>query len=450
MTEQTPDKTLALKSFPIGNPCRAHYCASSMGAFRIQFAVSAAATILATPALSQGQEPSFLERNLPDRETRAKLMKAAKEGDAHAQYMVAQVYLEVNNRKAAMPWFEKAAKAGVVDAQIYVARSIPAYTNAYVNPTPFQRANPAKVREHQQRELQKQQKRAYYLLRAGKQGGERAFASLSYLYQNRKDFVEAYKWARLAASVGPSPSMQARLDYLAQQMNPRQLTEAKQRAKSFIPKKERVRGDKSSGTGFFITKHGHIVTCHHVIEDKRVFHAKIGDQRHPAKLIRSSPELDLALLRIAGEWKPLPITGERQVNLGEPALTLGFPNSWIQGDDPKLSRGALTGLSGIRNDEKRYQIDVDVQHGNSGGALVDKYGAVLGVVDSGLNDSYMEAVTGKATKDVNYSIKAEILRGFLIRIPGLEEHLPPPGNEELSFEKRVANAQRATVMIEAE
>ena len=57
---------------------------------------------------------------------------------------------------------------------------------------------------------------------------------------------------------------------------------------------------------------------------------------------------DLALLKAVGRFAPLPIIASRMVNLGGTVATSGFPNIGMQGFAPKLAKGEIASLSGLR------------------------------------------------------------------------------------------------------
>jgi serine protease Do len=73
--------------------------------------------------------------------------------------------------------------------------------------------------------------------------------------------------------------------------------------------------------------------------------------------------------------------------LGNAVATVGFPNIGMQGFAPKLAKGKIASLSGAADDPRYFQISVPVQPGNSGGALVDEHGNVVGVVSAKLDAS---------------------------------------------------------------
>jgi S1-C subfamily serine protease len=91
---------------------------------------------------------------------------------------------------------------------------------------------------------------------------------------------------------------------------------------------------------------------------------------------------DLALLKAVGKFSPLPIAASRSAHLGGTVATIGFPDPTLQGFSPKLAKGEIASLSGAGDDPRYFQISVPVQPGNSGGALVDERGNVIGIVSA--------------------------------------------------------------------
>ncbi len=73
------------------------------------------------------------------------------------------------------------------------------------------------------------------------------------------------------------------------------------------------------------------------------------------------------------------------MKLGGTVATVGFPNIGLQEFAPKLAKGEIASLSGAQDDPRYFQISVPVQPGNSGGALVDELGNMVGVVSAKLN-----------------------------------------------------------------
>ena len=125
----------------------------------------------------------------------------------------------------------------------------------------------------------------------------------------------------------------------------------------------------------------------------------------------------------------------------------GFPNIELQGFAPKLSKGEIASLSGAADDARYFQISVPIQPGNSGGALVDERGNVVGVVSAKLSASAALKVTGALPENVNYAVKSRYLLSFLESVPDVTATLKEPETKERKFEDVVKSAEQAAVLV---
>lgn len=171
----------------------------------------------------------------------------------------------------------------------------------------------------------------------------------------------------------------------------------------------------ASGSGFFVSEDGYLVTNAHVVEEATRVKVRTKTGVQNATIVELDKENDLALLKIAGKYKPLPIASEEAAALGDSVFTIGFPNIELQGLEPKYTDGKISSLAGMRDDPIAYQISVPVQSGNSGGPLVDARGFVVGVVVAKLNDAAMLRATGSVAQNVNYAVKAKYLRRLIAK-----------------------------------
>ncbi|HWY77034.1 MAG TPA: hypothetical protein VN281_15530, partial [Verrucomicrobiae bacterium] len=96
-----------------------------------------------------------------------------------------------------------------------------------------------------------------------------------------------------------------------------------------------------------------------------------------------------------------------------------------------------------------FQISVPVQPGNSGGALLDERGNVLGVVALRLNDMATLQTSGALPQNVNYAIKSEGVRKFLKDIPELRNKLKTPSSQS-NRETAIASGESAAVLVLAD
>ena len=166
-------------------------------------------------------------------------------------------------------------------------------------------------------------------------------------------------------------------------------------------------GKITTGTGFFISSKGHLITANHVVADAKNIGVFIeGEEMLTARLLKSDPVNDLALLVVDSHSVPLNLVSDGDVEKGLEVFTLGYPLLGLQGQEQKATFGRINALSGLKGDARFFQIDIPVQPGNSGGPLIDKRGDVIGVVLSRLSDIATLKATGSLPQNVNYAIKA--------------------------------------------
>lgn len=207
---------------------------------------------------------------------------------------------------------------------------------------------------------------------------------------------------------------------------------------------------QASGTGFFITDNGYLLTCNHVVAKAASIMVGTKQGVFPADLVQSDEDHDVALLKVEGTFASLPLAASNAVKLGESVFTVGFPNPGVQGMQPKLTRGEISSLTGVRDDPGEYQISVPVQPGNSGGAVVDEYGNVTGLVSARLSDQAALVTSGMTAQDVNYAVKSSCAQTLLEAIPGSAGKLKPPHPlKARNFADVVQEAQDAVVLVMA-
>ncbi len=202
----------------------------------------------------------------------------------------------------------------------------------------------------------------------------------------------------------------------------------------------------SSGTGFVVAP-DRVLTNQHVVAGCDRILARTPDGRWlaatpPAQVDR---ELDLALLTIPGNpGPPLAFRSAPAIRRGEGVVAYGFPLAGLLSADPKLTRGEVNALAGIRNDPKVLQISAEVQPGNSGGPLLDMQGHVLGVVVAKLDQRRVQNVD-----NVNFAVKGENAVAFLRRA-GLSPRLEESRGAERSAPDVGDLAHRSTVLLRCE
>ena len=143
-----------------------------------------------------------------------------------------------------------------------------------------------------------------------------------------------------------------------------------------------VFGEVGSGTGFFVSPDGYLLTNQHVVGATRFVKVRLPTGRElVGEVVRSDRSRDVALVKAEPPGvKPLPLrSGEP--NVGDEVYAIGSP----LGDkfSGTLTRGVLSGYRTL--DDKRFlQSDVAILPGSSGGPLLDGKGAVVGITTMGL------------------------------------------------------------------
>ena len=272
-----------------------------------------------------------------------------------------------------------------------------------------------------------------YLLRAAKQGNAKACLNLAECLENgdgvEADRAEALKWAKVAQKNGSKEATTV----------VRRLS--KPQAQLELP-------IRTTGTGFFITADGYLLTCAHVVKGAQAVRvARPGIDAAPlaARVVKIDADNDLALLKVDGQFSPVPLLDSDNVRMAQAVFTVGFPNVRQQGVAPKFTKGEISALSGAVDDQRLFQISVPVQPGNSGGPLVEEHGNVVGVVVARLNAEEMLRRTGGAPQNVNYAVKINRAMGVLASEPGLT--LPATVKRKMELTEAAKRVEAATVMV---
>lgn len=147
-----------------------------------------------------------------------------------------------------------------------------------------------------------------------------------------------------------------------------------------------------SGSGFFVSKEGYLVTNHHVIEDAQEIEAEIlrngAIEHYACEVIIADEKSDLAVIKIKDpSFSPLTQIPYRirtdLANVGDNIFTLGYPLAMSSlGNEIKFTEGTVNARTGYKGELLAYQISAPIQPGNSGGPLFNQDGDVIGVVNS--------------------------------------------------------------------
>ena len=203
---------------------------------------------------------------------------------------------------------------------------------------------------------------------------------------------------------------------------------------------------KGSGTGFFVSSNGLVVTNAHVVKGARLISIANSKERTiiPARLIKLDSSNDLALLKADVQSSPIPLSSSFNAKKGEEVLTLGYPIPSIQGVEQKATFGRVNSFTGIGGDERLVQVDLPVQPGNSGGPLLNSKGEVIGIVSATLNG----ASKNLSVQNVNYAIKVDYLYPLLASVAA--QTTKSPQAQKKDFPSIVSLREDAVVIIVVE
>jgi len=381
-------------------------------------------------------------------EARKWSQKAAEQGIPYAQLQLGMLLMQVDrDMKEAVKWFKLAAAQGLPIAQGFVG-------SAYELGDGVRRNYRSAVKWDEV---------------AAEHGDTLAAGHLASLYERGlgvdADAEEAYFWYRIALRDPHNPSRkedEAGLRRVAAQLSKKQLADAEQALRDWRPeeavigppKRAKRKGTQpqgephlfATGTGFFVSRNGHLLTNNHVVAECAAVRVSDADKSTPTKVLATDAERDLALLQLSRATPAAVFRGEEKLRPGEGVVVVGFPLSGLLTSDPIVTTGIISALAGPRDDRHLLQISAPIQPGNSGGPLLDSSGHVVGVVVATLSTLKLAKATGALPENINFAIKAAEAQVFL-KAQGIEVETAPQG-APLSTAAVADRALEVTVRLE--
>ena len=188
-------------------------------------------------------------------------------------------------------------------------------------------------------------------------------------------------------------------------------------AKADAPAPKDDDGDKegggSQGTGFYVSDRGYVLTNHHVVKGCKSFEVtRVGAAPVPARLVAKDETNDLAVLSTDNKQASVPPLAMR-ARVGESVYAYGYPMNGLLATTGNFTVGNVTANAGLDDDTGHMQISAPVQPGNSGGPLLDRFGNVVGVIQSKLNALKVASMISDMPQNVNFAIKSTVALNFL-------------------------------------
>jgi len=197
------------------------------------------------------------------------------------------------------------------------------------------------------------------------------------------------------------------------------------------------------GTAFVVRPDGFLLTAFHVVKGAKEIEISCPEiGKATARLDKFSEANDLAVLRVAeGKTQTyLSLAGQKSISLGEQVFTIGYPAPDMLGSEAKFTDGVISSLS-VGGDAGYMQISVPVQPGNSGGALLNGSGDVVGVVIATASALAFLKGTGTLPQNVSWAVKGAFA------VPLFDQPAPPPRITDRGAVIR--RAQKATCSVTA-
>jgi serine peptidase DegS len=174
----------------------------------------------------------------------------------------------------------------------------------------------------------------------------------------------------------------------------------------------RQRLERSLGSGVIVDEAAHVITNHHVIEKADVIRAQLADGRiADARIVGRDPDTDLAVLQLdlKKDVPVMPLGHSDRLRVGDVVLAIGNPvglsQTVTQGIVSAVGRGQL----GVATFENFIQTDAPINVGNSGGALINANGELIGI-----NTAVLAKNLG--VEGIGFAIPVNLVRGVMTEI----------------------------------
>ncbi len=174
---------------------------------------------------------------------------------------------------------------------------------------------------------------------------------------------------------------------------------------------ERFRSSRSLGSAVVIDPDGYLVTNFHVVAYATEIRVQMADGRFAsADLVGYDAETDLAVLKVdLGILPTIPLGRSDQLRIGDVVLAIGNPYGLAKTVTQGIVSATGRGLLGLLTFENFIQTDAAINEGNSGGALINSKGELVGI-----NTAVLAQDIG--TEGISFAIPVDLVRGVVDEI----------------------------------
>jgi len=174
----------------------------------------------------------------------------------------------------------------------------------------------------------------------------------------------------------------------------------------------RRRVERSLGSGVIVDAAGTIVTNQHVIAGAESIRVQLADGRiADATIVGQDPDTDLAILHLdIGKLPVMPVGRSDTLRVGDIVLAIGNPYGLSQTVTQGIVSATGRGQLGLATFENFIQTDAAINLGNSGGALIDAHGDLVGINTAVLNRAY------GGPEGIGFAIPVNLVRGVMEQI----------------------------------
>jgi S1-C subfamily serine protease len=159
-----------------------------------------------------------------------------------------------------------------------------------------------------------------------------------------------------------------------------------------------------SGSGFFVSTDGHIITNHHVIDGCDTTKVSFNSNQIDARILAVDKMNDIAILKTNIEPVSIFPISNKDVSLLEDVVVAGYPLGKQVSSAIKTHKGVVTALAGAGDNYSNFQTDATINAGNSGGPIMNQKGNIVGIA--------VQTWVEEGVQGIHFGIKSSTLKTF--------------------------------------